>query len=125
MVYPLKVAKVIIKKCHVNLLLPEKNGQHHYTTIKDFSRLVTPQISRRKCEHFFCYSCMHGFTNKELLKTHRDQSCKTDNAQRTKIPIDDPMLQITNVPKQLKAPFVDYANFECILKMDETMKITR
>ena len=35
-VYPLKVAKYIIKKRHVNLLLTEKNGQHHNTTMKTF-----------------------------------------------------------------------------------------
>ena len=28
MVYPLKVAKYIIKKCHLNLLLTVKNGQN-------------------------------------------------------------------------------------------------
>ena len=70
MVYPLEVAKVIIKKRHANLLLTEKNDQHHYTTIKDFSRLVRSQISRNKCQHFYCYSCMHGFIDKELLKIH-------------------------------------------------------
>ena len=59
---------------------------------------------------------MHGFTNKELLNIHWEQSCKSDNAQRTKMPIDDPVLQFTNVHKQLKAPFVAYADFECILE---------
>ena len=93
----------------------EKNGQHHYTTIKDFSRLVSSQISRRKRTHF-CYSCVHGFTNKELIKTHREQSCKTDDAQRPKVSIDDPVLWFTNVHKQLKASFVAYVDFEFILK---------
>ena len=109
-------AKVIMEKRHVNLLLSEKNGQHHFTTIKDFSRLAISQISRRKCQHFFCYSCMHWFINKKLLKIHREQSCKTDDAQRTKMPVEDPVLWFTNVHKQLKAPFVAYADFECILK---------
>ena len=117
MIYPLKVAKVIIKKCHVNLLLTEKNGQHHYKTIKDFSRLVRSHISRKiLLLHFFCYSCMHGHTNKGVLKIHREQSCRTDDAQRTKMAIDDPVLRFTNVHEQLKAPFVAYADFECILK---------
>ena len=52
---------------------------------------------------------MHGFTNKGLLKIHREQSCKTEDAERTKMQIDDPVLQFTNVHKQLKAPFVAYA----------------
>ena len=32
------------------------------------------------------------------------------------MPIDDPVLRFPNVHKQLKAPFVAYADFECILK---------
>ena len=52
-VYPLKVAKDIIKKRHVNLLLIEKNGQHYCKTIKHFSRLVSSQISRRNRQHLF------------------------------------------------------------------------
>ena len=46
----------------------------------------------------------------------REQSCKTDDAQRTKIPIDDPVLRFTNVHKQLNAPFVACVDFKCILK---------
>ena len=69
-VYPLKVPKVIIKEPRVNLLLTEKNGQYHYTTITNFSRLVSSQISRRKCQHLFCFSCQHGFTRLDLLTSH-------------------------------------------------------
>ena len=58
---------------------------------------------------------MHGFTNEKLLKKHRKRSCKTDNAQRIKMPT-DPTLRFTNVHKLLKAPFVAYADFECTLK---------
>ena len=114
-VYPLKVVKDIIKKRHVNLLLTEKNGQHHNKTIKNFSRLVRSQISRKKCQHFFCYSSMHGFTNKKLLQKHRERSCKIVNAQRSEMPT-DPTFRFTNVYKPRKAPFVVYADFGCILK---------
>ena len=78
----LKVSKVIIKERHVNLLLTEKDGQYHYTTIINFSRVVSSQMSGKKCQHFYCYRCMQGtpiknysryrcmqgHTNKELLK---------------------------------------------------------
>jgi len=114
-VYPLKVTK-IVKERHVNLLLTEKDGQHHYSTIKDFSRLVRSQVSRREHQHFFCYSCMHGFISKNLLKSHREISCKTSEAQRTMMPTKDPILQFKNIQKQVKSPFVAYADFECLLE---------
>ena len=116
MVYPLKVSNNIIEKRHVNLLLTEKNGQHHYTTIKNFSRLVSSQISGRERQHYFCYSCIHGCINGKSLKKHHKRSCKTDSAHRIKRPTDDPTLRFTNIHKHLKAPFVAYADFECILK---------
>ena len=37
---------------------------------------------------------------------------RLDDDQRTKMPIDDPVLWFTNVHNQLKAPFVVYSNFE-------------
>ena len=43
-IYSLKLAKYIIEKRHVNLLLTEKNGQHHYTTIKNPSRFVSSYL---------------------------------------------------------------------------------
>ena len=119
-VYPLKVAKDIVKKRHANLLFTE-NGQHHYTTIKNFSRLVSPQISRRKHQHFVCYSCMHGFTNKELLQKHRKCSCKTDNAHNSKLPT-DPTLRFTNVQKQLKALFGHMVILNVFLKTTKVKK---
>ena len=59
---------------------------------------------------------MHGFTNRKLLKKHRERSCKTANTQRSEMPTET-TLRFTNVHKQLKeASFVAYADFECILK---------
>ena len=44
-IYPLKVADKIIKDRHVNLLLTEKDGNQHYSTIRNFSRLLSSQMS--------------------------------------------------------------------------------
>ena len=59
---------------------------------------------------------MHWFINEKLLKKHRKRSCKTGNAQRIKMPTDDPTFRFRNVHTQLMAPFVVYADFECIRK---------
>ena len=39
--YPLRVSQTIVSGRHVDLLLIECNGIRHYTTIKNFSRLVS------------------------------------------------------------------------------------
>ena len=44
-IYPLKVCKKEIVDRHVNLLVTEKDGVFHYSTITQFSRLVGSQLS--------------------------------------------------------------------------------
>ena len=77
-----------------------------------------------------CYCCLHGFKRKKnekerndckLLQRHQ-KYCKTLNPQRTIFPNDDEkILKFTNIQKQLKAPFVVYANLESRL-IDTTTK---
>ena len=117
-VYPLKVTQNKPSARHVNLLLTEKDGAYHYSTIKNFSRLVRSQVTRHDNKHFFCYSCLHGFTREDLLTSHV-QHCRVESAQRTKMTENDPTLKFTNVQKQLKAPFAAYADFECILQQHQ------
>ena len=124
-IYPLKVCKKEIIDRHVNLLITEKDGILHYSTITQFSRLIGPQYNKNKTTYFYCYSCLHGFKKKKgeqkreecrLLTEHR-KYCKTLNPQRTVFPQnDEAILKFTSIEKQLKAPFVVYADFECALE---------
>ena len=44
-IYPLRIIEAVIADRHVDLLLYECNGIQHYTTIKNFSRLNSGQLS--------------------------------------------------------------------------------
>ena len=44
-IYPLLVSQTVVSGRHVDLLLIECNGIQNYTTIKNFSRLVSSQLS--------------------------------------------------------------------------------
>ena len=124
-IYPLKVCKKEITNRHVNLLLTEKDGVLHYSTIIHFSRLIDAQYNKNNMKYFYCYSCLHGFKGKKneqtiedciLLKQHREY-CKTLKPQRTIFPSDEEsILKFTNIEKQLKAPFTVYCDMECALK---------
>ena len=97
---------------HVDLLLFERNGIQLYTTIRNFSRLVSRQMSNHGHTVYCCKQCLHGYSTQELLDAHAIECC---HAQGTKFS-DDPRCRFTNIQKQLPAPFVVYADFESILK---------
>ena len=45
-IYPLCVSEAVVPGRHLDLLLYESNSIQHYTTIKNFSRLVSSQLSK-------------------------------------------------------------------------------
>lgn len=114
------------KPVHVNLLLiTDAQGNSHYCWISDLSRLVSKQITARNgCKHF-CDGCLHYFRTQEHLALHLRFDC---NHIYTKLPSTDlitnrlgknvpqNILKFDNHHKQLKVPFVIYADFETILK---------
>lgn len=111
---------------HVNLLLiSDDNGNSHYCWIKDMSRLLGSQLNSNTSKKYFCDGCFQFFYSKNKLDNHQENDC---NHVYTKIPTNDlkinkygeiipeNILQFENFEKQLKLPFVIYADFECILK---------
>jgi len=45
---------------HVDLLYLSKDEGGHYVLIKDFSRLITKQLSKHNGKKFFCKFCLHA-----------------------------------------------------------------
>ena len=124
-VYPIRVTKHEMLR-HINLLLTEQDGIRHYSAITNFSGLLNSQYNKHSHRLFYCYSCLHGFKAKKGEKTREDchllkehvKYCKTQTPQHVTYPTKgkDDILQFTNIRKQLEAPFVVYADFECCLK---------
>ena len=114
-IYPLRVSSAFVSDRHVDLLLIERNGIQHYTTFRNFSRLVSRQMINHGHTVYCCKQCLHAYSTQELLDAHSTDCC---HAQRTKFP-DDPRCRFTNIQENLPAPFVVYADFEPILKPDD------
>lgn len=116
---------------HVNLLLITDGKNNHFCWIKDMSRLVSSQINNKCNKKYFCDGCLIYFYSQEKLDIHQQNDC---NHMCTKIPtldlkinkfgktIPENILQFENFQKQLKVPFVIYADFECFLKPVEHEK---
>lgn len=118
------------RRLHVNLLLiTNEEGNSHYCCINDLSRLVSQQITSRDGKKHFCDGCLHYFRTAEQLEVHQRFDC---NQVYTKLPTTDRnldrwgelraqnILKFDNYQKQVKVPFVIYADFETLLKPLDT-----
>lgn len=77
------------------------------------NRLLNDQKSDGH-KHYYCFYCLHGFTKGRLLNTHI-QYCQTYGPQKIELPKEeDKWLYYKDVRKQLKVPYIIYADFECL-----------
>ena len=112
-IYPLKITREVADR-HVNLLFLSSDDISHYCLIKNFSRFVRSQVTKHKNTYHFCRFCLHGFIREDLLNEHQDE-CFVHGGQKTVFP-KNTVVEFVNVAKQLKAPFVVYADFESLLE---------
>lgn len=109
------------KENHVNLLLISNHERQHYCYIKNLSRLLNG-LSRHHGISFHCTYCLHGFTRRDLLDKH-EPICGRYKPQKIYLPKDENRyLSFTDVSKQLKVPFVIYADFESIIVKTDNPK---
>ncbi len=114
-IYPLHISDASAEIPRTNLLLIKRGTKQHYTWIKDLNRLLFDQ-SRFEGRKHFCEQCLHCFCREDLLENHRPE-CQGVNGRpmRTCMPTnEEKMLRFVNYQKQLKAPFVIYADFEAL-----------
>ena len=85
-VYPLRASKAEhSESLHVNLLLISEGEKKHYCFIKNTSRLLSSQISKKKAKKFYCPRCLNSFGEQDLLDKHLEL-CKNNEAVGIKMP---------------------------------------
>ena len=110
-IYPLRLTE-LHDRPHVNLLLLTDGEKRHYVLIKNLSRLITHRSGYKGASHP-CVYCLHVFCRADLLADHIPH-CKPHGPQRVKMPSgDDTTLFFKHEDRQLRAPFIIYADFEC------------
>ena len=108
-VIPLQITKVPNLK-PINLLLLEKNGNYHYTWIKNLNGLLKHDSST----NYYCPFCMNAFRDEEKCNVHQE-ICREKDPVRVKFPRND-YLEFKHHKYMLKAPFTMYADFECMIE---------
>ena len=114
-IYPLREVKKDCKNT-IDLFFYEEDGKFHYSLIKNFSRLIRSQITKRTDEPIqICKRCFSHFTKPELLDKHI-KYCSSNKTAFVKMPKPKTILRFKNYYKQLPIPFTVYADFECFTK---------
>jgi hypothetical protein len=112
-IFPVQITKYRFER-HVNLPMISDNRKNHYCWITDLKRLLDDQHSNTRRYHY-CPYCLHGFIKERLLEEHIPY-CQTHGPQKIELPNDDDKwLYYKDIRKQLKVPYVIYADFESLL----------
>jgi len=101
----------------INLMITTQGENTHYSCVKRLTALLYNQ-TRHNDSKLFCERCLHGYSRKELLERHKLE-CKglLKTATRTEMHKEgENKMAFKNYHKQMKAPYVVYADFECVLE---------
>ncbi|EZA51130.1 hypothetical protein X777_10439 [Ooceraea biroi] len=110
---------------HVNLLyVPDSHVEQpgHFAWIRDLSRLVSAQCSRKQHRKYICDRCLHYFPTEKRLAAHIID-CESINDCAIVLPSeDDKLLAFRNYKRKERTPFVVYADLEYTLEKNEQAK---
>ncbi|KAL9972954.1 hypothetical protein ACROYT_G019355 [Oculina patagonica] len=116
-VIPLRTSKKENSISRINLMLIESGLIQHYCFVKRVCALLYDQTKSHNKKHF-CMMCLTGFTRADLLEKH-EKYCNGVNGRPTRIEMPEEgknTISFKNYHKQMKAPFVIYADFEALLR---------
>ena len=115
-IYPLQITSFKSMLHHVNLLLFSKGEIRHYCLIRNLSRLLGDRTAYKGKMHY-CNFCLHGFTTSTLRREHIPY-CSPHGPQKLSFPKHEEQqwVNFSHICKQLKVPFVIYADLESYLK---------
>ena len=107
------------RRHHVNLLLlhDPQTGTHHYTLIKNFSRLVAGR-TKHHSDNYVCNSCLNVFSSQRVLDQHVEK-CLSHKPQMVVYPDpsdpDECKLRFKDHKKQHPMSFYLVCDFESFL----------
>ena len=105
----------------INLMLTTQGENMHYSLVKRLTALLYDQNRHNESKHF-CERCLHGYSKRDLLERHKPE-CQglLKTPTRTETPEQgNNKMAFTNFHKQMKEPYVVYADFECLVKKIST-----
>ena len=105
----------------INVILTKQGENTHYSLVKRLTAFLYDQ-NRHNESKPFCERCLHGYKTRDLLERHKPK-CKglLKSSTRTEMSKEgENKMTFKTFYKQMKAPYVVYADFECILRKINT-----
>ena len=95
-------------------MITDKKNRWHYLAVKRLSVLFRGITSSNNGD-FYCLNCFHSYHTLNKLKKH-EKICNNHDYCRIDMPKEHGKIEYQPGEKSLKAPFIVYANLECLLK---------
>ena len=102
------------------LFLKDENTSH-YCVIKDMSRLVASQVSKKEKKKFICDFCLNVFGRQDLLDKHVEYCSKHDAVNVTMPKPGRNILKFKNIQNSVECPIKIIFDFESFLKPIDKM----
>ena len=111
-IVPLYVPKVRRERIVRLLFLKNEDGtESHYCVVKDMSRLVSSQISKKKKRKYVCDFCLNAFGRQDLLDAH-EEYCSRHDAVNTVMPKPGRnILKFKNIQNSVECPVKMFGDF--------------
>ena len=103
-------------------MITDDNKRWHYLAVKSLPTLLGG-ITSNHYRDFYCLNCFHSYTTVNKLKKHERVRNNHDYC-RLGMPKEHEKMKYLPGEKSLKAPFIVYADLECLLKKFHLVKIT-
>ncbi|XP_018317341.1 uncharacterized protein [Mycetomoellerius zeteki] len=107
------------KEKHVNLLYVQNDNAGHFAWIKNLSRLVRSQVTKKEHKKYFCDRCLHYFSSSAQLEIHSEDCGRMNNCAIRLPNEDNRWLEFSNHYRKERVPFIVYADLECVLQKTE------
>ena len=74
--------------------------------------MVSSQVDKHNGKKFVCRRCINPFNSEDSLNKHKE-FCSSNEAVRVVMPAEGSTIKFKHFFKQMRVPFVVYADFEC------------
>ena len=102
------------KKQVILLMIIDNNNRWHYLAVKTLLGLFRGITSSNNGD-FYCLNCFHSYHTLNKLKKH-ERICNNHDYCHTDMPKENEQIKYLPGEKSLKAPFIVYADLECLLE---------
>ena len=110
-----QVIPLMISNGEICKATSEGQRRWNYLAVKKLSALLRG-ITLKNNDDFYCLNCLHSFRTKNKLEFHK-RVCENKDFCDVILPSEDTkMLEFNQYQKSDKAPFIIYADLECIIE---------